>query len=138
MHAMDLVARLRECLDPFPAVRLAVLFGSSAGGEVRPGGDVDVGLLLDPYSAELRFRLDGKLYRAVRKPIDTVLLDDAPPLLRFEITRGVLILEREAGLWTQFKVRAWRDWWDWAPYARRINAAIIARLREEVRRDGAA
>lgn len=53
-----------------------------------------------------------------------IFLADAPPLLRFEISRdGALLLEREDGVWTDFKVRAMVDWWDWAPYARMFAAA---------------
>ena len=134
---MDLVDKLRECLAPIAEVRLAVLFGSAAAGTAGPGSDVDVGLLLEPYSPTLRGHVEAALYRAARKPVDTVLLDDAPPLLRFEITRGTLLLEREEGLWTRFKARAWLDWWDWAPVIRQYNREVIARLREEVRRGSA-
>lgn len=134
---MDLVDKLRARLAPIAEVRLAVLFGSAATGEAGPGSDVDVGLLLDPYSPALRGHVEAELYRVARKPVDTVLLDDAPPLLRFEITRGILLLERKEGLWTRFKARAWVDWWDWAPIARRYNREVIARLREEVRRGSA-
>ncbi len=131
---MDLIEKLRERLASIAEVRLAVLFGSAAMGKAGPRSDVDVGLLLDPYSPEVRGHVEAELYRAARKPIDTVLLDDAPPLLRFEITRGILLLEREEGYWARFKVQAWLDWWDWAPIARRYNQEAIAKLREEVRR----
>ena len=35
----------------------------------------------------------------------------------------VLLFEKEDGDWTEFKVRAMVDWWDWAPYARMFAAA---------------
>jgi uncharacterized protein len=130
----ELVEKLRERLTPIAEVRLAVLFGSAATGKTGPGSDVDVGLLLDPYSPALRGQVEAELYRAARKPVDTVLLDDAPPLLRFEITRGVLLLEREPGHWTRFKARAWVDWWDWAPLARQYNRQVVAKLRQEAHR----
>jgi hypothetical protein len=60
-------------------------------------------------------------------------VNEAPPLLRFEISRdGVLILEREEGLWAGVKAKAMMDWWDWAPYAKRIEDAAIRRLRERM------
>jgi hypothetical protein len=44
----------------------------------------------------------------------------------------VLLFERREGLWVDFKTKAMVDWWDWAPYARRIHRGVAARLRERV------
>jgi predicted nucleotidyltransferase len=130
---MELEKRLRQVAASWPEVRLAVLFGSTARAEGRPSSDVDVGLVLEPYSPAVRFRVDAQLGRAAGREVDTVLLDDAPPLLRFEVARdGVLLLEREEGLWTAFQVKAMVDWWDWAPTARKIQRAIIEDLKEQV------
>jgi len=114
---------------------MAILFGSTARGTDRPGSDVDLGILLDPYSPALRFEVEAQLGRAARRPVHVILLDEAPSLLRFEMTRdGVLLFEREAGLWSRFKAKAMIDWYDWAPIARRINAAVIGRLKDRVAR----
>ncbi|HEX4953451.1 MAG TPA: nucleotidyltransferase domain-containing protein [Thermoanaerobaculia bacterium] len=128
---MDSLERLKHQASAWPELKLAVLFGSQARGDARRGSDADLGLLLDPYSPELRFRVEAELGRAAGRPVDTVLLDDAPPLLRFEIARdGVLLAEREEGLWTDFKAKAMVDWWDWAPTHRWMAAAVVQRLRE--------
>ena len=130
---MDLAEQLGKTAAAFPEVKLAVLFGSTARGVARPKSDVDLGILLDPYSPELRFRVEAQLGRAAGRPVDVVLLDDAPPLLRFEIARdGVLLFQSEDGLWTGFKARAMVDWWDWAPTHRMIAAGVARRLREQV------
>jgi len=132
---MEFVAdRLRDLAPRLPEeVRLLVLFGSTARGKAGPRSDVDLGVLLDPYNAALRFKVDAELGRAAGREVDTVLLDDAPPLLRFEITKeGVLLLEREEGLWTHFKAKAMVDWWDWAPTFRMMSDASIRRLREKI------
>lgn len=126
--------RLRDLAPRLPEeVRLLVLFGSVARGDAGPRSDVDLGVLLDPYSAALRFKVDAVLGRAAGREVDTVLLDDAPPLLRFEIAKeGVLLFEREEGLWTRFKAKAMIDWWDWAPTFRMMSDALIRRLREKI------
>ena len=134
MPGMELEERLRQVAASWPEIRLAVLFGSMARGEGRPSSDVDIGLILEPYSAEVRFRVDAQLGRAAGREVDTVLLDKASPLLRFEATRdGVLLFEREEGLWIAFQAKAMVDWWDWAPTARKIQRAIIEDLREQVK-----
>jgi hypothetical protein len=138
MKAMDLVEKLRGQMRNRPELQMAILFGSTARGTDRPGSDVDLGILLDPYSPALRFEVEAQLGRAARRPVHVILLDEAPPLLRFEMTRdGVLLFEREAGLWSRFKAKAMIDWYDWAPIARRINAAMIRRLKDRVALDEA-
>jgi uncharacterized protein len=131
---MDLVDRLQSKIVALPALRLAVLFGSTARGEARPRSDVDLGVLLDPDTRDLRIHVEAELGRAAEREVDVIFLRDAPPLLRFEISReGVLLFEKEDGLWTDFKVRAMVDWWDWAPYSRMFTAAAVRRLREKVK-----
>ena len=130
---MDLNQRLRQVAAFFPEVKLAVLFGSTARGQDRPKSDVDLGILLAPYSPELRFRVEADLGRAAGRAVDVILLDDAPPLLRFEIAKeGVLLFQREDHLWTGFKAKAMVDWWDWAPTHRMIAAGVARRLRKQV------
>jgi uncharacterized protein len=131
--AMEMLERLKHQAAAWPELKLAVLFGSTARGQARPKSDVDLGILLDPYSPELRFRVEAELGRAAGRPVDVILLDDAPPLLRFEIAReGVLLFQREDHLWTDFKARAMVDWWDWAPTHRMIAAGVVRRLRERI------
>jgi uncharacterized protein len=132
-----MIVKMRERLERQarvrPELKLAVLFGSRARGDARSGSDADLGILLDPYSAALRFQVEAELGRAAGVPVDIILLDGAPPLLRFEIAReGVLLFQREDHLWTNFKAKAMVDWWDWAPIHRMIAAGVIRRLRERV------
>jgi predicted nucleotidyltransferase len=130
---MELEDRLLCTATSFPEVKLTVLFGSTARGQARPRSDVDLGILLDPYSPELRFRVEAELGRAAGRSVDVILLDAAPPLLRFEIAReGILLSQSEPHLWTDFKARAMIDWWDWAPTHRMIAAGVARRLREQV------
>jgi predicted nucleotidyltransferase len=128
---MSIVEDLERQLRTMPDVLLAVLYGSMARGEEGAGSDADVGLLLRDQDLAARYAAEASLGRAARTQLDVVYLDEAPPLLRFEIARdGVLLLERSPHLWQDFKARAMLDWWDWAPTARRIYAAACQRLRE--------
>jgi predicted nucleotidyltransferase len=129
---MELLERLREALQAFPAVRLAAAFGSVARGSEHARSDIDLALLLDPDTPDLREKVEADLGRAAGRELDLVFLDSAPPLLRFEIASdGVLLLARDPNDWADFRARAMIDWWDWAPTARRINEAAIRRLREK-------
>ena len=122
-----------ETLKALPAVQLAVAFGSFARREHHSRSDLDLGLLLEPDTLEERREVEIEVGRAARRRVDCVYLDEAPPLLRFEICRdGEVLLERRPRLWTDFKARAMVDWGDWGPTARKMHAVYIQRLKEQV------
>jgi predicted nucleotidyltransferase len=131
-----LLERLGKQLEAFPAVRLAAVFGSEARGTAHARSDVDLALRLDPDSAALRQEIEVTLARALDRPVEVISMDAASPLLRFEITRdGVLLKESRPYEWADFKVQAMRDWYEWKPYADRLFAAALERLRARVRKD---
>lgn len=124
---------LREALERFPEIRLAVLFGSVARGTETARSDLDLGVLLEAGSPVDRlWDIDLAAGSALGRVVDLIDLRRAPPLLRFEITRdGWPVVEREPEEWVRFKVRAMLDWWDWAPTAREIQRISAQRRRQE-------
>lgn len=119
---------IRHALETDESVVLAVLFGSGARGELRPTSDLDVGVLGTPVNQLAALHVN--LERATGHTVDLIALDTAPPLLRFEIARdGIVLVERTPHLWSDFKMHAMIDWWDWAPTARLFQQAAVARLR---------
>jgi predicted nucleotidyltransferase len=126
---------LQRVLDATPGVRLAVIFGSRGRNRGRAPRDLDVGVWLDDPAGDRLPALRVALERAAGRPVDLVPLDEAPPLLRFEIARGGRVLvEREPHAWAEFRAHAMIAWWDWALTARTMHAAMVARLEEEARR----
>ncbi len=127
------LAPVIKILESLPTVRLAVTFGSTARGEAHPRSDLDLGLLLTPNTLAARQEVEVAAGRAARCRVDIIYLDEAPPLLRFEIARdGDVLVEKQPRLWTDFKSKAMIDWWDWGPTARKMHAVYIQRLREQV------
>ena len=128
-----LAAKLEEVARRFPEVDLLVMFGSTARGAGRGGSDVDLGLLSPLATPTTRQELEVAFARAVRRRVDLVDLQEASPLLRFEIARdGVLIWEGRPHAWQGFKARAMVDWWDWKPMAERLQRAAAGRLARQV------
>jgi len=131
MVAVTAVERLTRALAEMPTVRLAVLFGSAAKGTRGSDSDIDIGVSIS-RDAERSSAVQVALERAAGRPVDLVWLDGAPPLLRFEISRsGVVLVERDAHGWAEFRAHAMIDWWDWAPTARITHQATMTRLRQE-------
>jgi len=132
MTSMSALDRITRLLDETPMVRLAVVFGSAARRTENPGSDIDLGVSWVNGSGQSASDLVVALERAAGRRVDLVTLDDAPPLLRFEIARdGIVLVEREPHAWADFRARAMIDWWDWAPTARMMHSVMAERVRQE-------
>jgi predicted nucleotidyltransferase len=127
---LQVIERLRQVR--VDGIELLVLFGSRASGRARPSSDLDVAVRVRNATSERKRRIEIELLRATGDRTDVIFLDEAPPQLRFEIARsGIPVIESEEGGWARERARAMIDWWDWAPIARRLHAAAVARLRRE-------
>jgi predicted nucleotidyltransferase len=110
---------LRRILVEDPRIAYALVFGSSARGAAHPHSDVDVGVGL-AAGAQLTAlelgELASRLEDAAGKPVDLVLLDDAPPGLAYRVFRdGRPIVERDSRAMVERKARAILEYLDFQP-----------------------
>ena len=122
-HWQQTAAELAAC----EKVEAAWVFGSAGDGLVRPGGDIDVGVLWQERPSlddliHLRMALQQTLDY---DDIDLVTLNDASTILRFEAVSGRSLFYRDAGRRAVFVSltareyedemvmvqRVWRDYW---------------------------
>ncbi len=91
----DPLAGLLRYLPTRPEVKLVYLFGSTARGEDQKGSDTDLAVLLakgldplmkDQILAEIGARVAGRA--------DLVSLDEAPPLLKYEVVSDGRIIHQ--------------------------------------------
>lgn len=97
---------IRAVLDGTPGVVSAYLFGSVAEGRTHRQSDIDVAVLLDRSAYprtrdrfDARLRLIGRLQAELRREVDLVILNDAPPQLGRHIIsagRPLFVSDREA------------------------------------------
>lgn len=123
---MALRQELAGCEDNLVA---AYLFGSVARGEERPGSDVDVAVLLGPDASVsldgLPFALEDRLTRALGRPVQVVVLNQAPPDLIHRVLRdGELLLDRDPSRRIAFEVRARNLYFDILPHLRRYRRPV--------------
>lgn len=102
-------------------------FGSTARGTARPDSDVDVAVLFDkappPRLAGPRFTLAGDLERALGRPVDLIVLNDAPVDVRIRVLRdGQLLLDRDPSARIAFEVRTRNEAFDLEPILTRYRA----------------
>lgn len=102
----ELLSRLTRVLRTEKNVRLAVLFGSTARGEDRPGSDVDLLVALGDYGRGLPLaRIGLKLEELLERPVQLVALRDAeasPALLADALRDGRVLIDRD-GIWPRLK-----------------------------------
>ena len=101
------------------------LFGSARHGDVRVGGDVDIGVLFDVKPgldalAECRARLQKALGF---DDIDLVPLNDASPILRFEALCGTRIYCADEDRCAEFASLTAREYEDEMAMSHRWTAA---------------
>jgi predicted nucleotidyltransferase len=97
----ELLARLRATLRTEPAVRLMVLFGSTAVGDDDHHSDVDLLVVHRNPAPRVLAGLKMRLRRALERPVDVVSLEQAetmPTLLADILREGRVLVDRD-GLW---------------------------------------
>ena len=86
--------KLGEYLRRDPRVVGATVFGSARDGRVRPGSDLDIGVLFDePLSAEDFLQFYSALCDQVPgvDKVDLIRLNQADPILAFEAISGTFL-----------------------------------------------
>lgn len=104
-------------------IAAAYLFGSVARGTARPDSDVDVAVLLeeDPPGtlAGLHLDLEGDLEKHLGRPVQLVVLNQAPSDLGVRVIRdGVVLVDRDRSKRLRYEVQIRKEFWDLEPYLR--------------------
>jgi len=120
-HTIDLL--LRETLEQFPQVSLAVLFGSAALGSQQPNSDLDIAVAANrPLTANERTAIISALAERTGRPIDLVDLNGvSEPLLGQVLRHGRRILGSDT-LYGELISRHLFEQADFMPYRSRILA----------------
>ncbi|MEJ5199650.1 MAG: nucleotidyltransferase domain-containing protein [Anaerolineae bacterium] len=124
----------------------AYLFGSLAEGRATPRSDIDIAVLLnripDDELGDLgrRLRLMEEFRRFADREVDVVILNTAPPLLRYQVLRhGRRLFERDRRARVEFEVRTGQEYEDLKPIRDFFTRALMTELSErglgERRRD---
>jgi predicted nucleotidyltransferase len=108
-------------------LNLVVLFGSTARGQRRPASDLDIAIHFagprqQPPTLPEEARVEGAFFDLLgpRCDLDMVVLNDASPLLRWNVARhGIPLFAVSPTIWTLFQIRAHRDYEDSARFRER-------------------
>jgi predicted nucleotidyltransferase len=112
------------------------LFGSVAGGKVRPSSDVDIGIIVDEMKQDVLNRVISgtivDLARILRKDIHPVIMNSASDeLLKQIFSKGGCILVNDAGKLARHRMVMFARIADFAYYRRQMQTGFIRRFMEE-------
>ena len=121
---------LHAVLDADSRVAYGLVFGSSVKGTAHPGSDVDVAIgvrgtcRLDLIElGELRSKLEA----AAGRPVDLILLEEAPPGLAYRVFRdGRMILARDERALNARRARAILEYLDFRPLEELCTRGVLA------------
>ena len=118
----EIQPRLKEFFANRPEALFAYLYGSYAKGTANKLSDVDVAVFLDEnlVSKEKRFNARLEFIGEVMSVLHTdeaevIVLNDAPPLLRFEVIRhGILLDSKDENKRVSFQVKTFNEYNDYS------------------------
>lgn len=131
---MDAINKCRDILKKYDKIVFAYLFGSYTKGNIRKNSDVDVAIYLsdtmDTYEY-LGIKMD--LSDELKREVDLVILNDATPLLKYEIYRNnILLFTNDKAMESKFKVKTLFEYDDMKRYLDLSYNKTIERLKIEV------
>lgn len=105
---------LQPIWETTPDVIAAWAFGSARDGQMRDGGDVDIGLLMArPPSLDEQLDLLGRLQDTLGlDEVDLVILNEAHVILRFEAVSGRRLFTRDLPALAEFVSLTAREYED--------------------------
>lgn len=125
---------IREALQKFfrqqKEVVFCYLFGSHATGHAIAKSDVDVAVYLDPLQKqdqfEKRLELIAELSKFLKKEVDVIVLNTAPPFLKHVVLKeGVLLFDRDTSSRIDFELKAANEYFDYKPTLELYNQRLL-------------
>ena len=113
---------IKSVLNKFPALKIAIVFGSISRDQQTPQSDLDIAVAAEkPLSTEYKERLISALADAVGRPIDLIdLLRYEEPILSKVLTTGKVIYKTDSALYGELIKRMLFDQADFMPLRNRI------------------
>jgi predicted nucleotidyltransferase len=112
------------------AILFCYLFGSTTSGKTIPTSDIDLAVYLNKKECkdffDKRLELIAKFSKNLKKETDVVILNTAPPFLRYVVLKeGKLIFERDEGQRIDFELKSLNEYFDFKPVLDMYNNHLL-------------
>ena len=135
---MDYISKCKNILKRHENIIFAYIFGSYVQEKLRKDSDIDIAIYLDKkIDAKIYLKLKMDLMEACNREIDLIILNDATPLLKYEIYKShILLFTNDKQLESNFKVKTLFEYNDIKRYLDLSYDKTIDRLKKEVESNG--
>ena len=109
------IDNIHVLLADLPEVEFAYLFGSRVSGQSGALSDIDIAVYVDVQEGRLLYRL--KLLERLQRlmgflPVDLVVLNDAPPVLKYEVIKYGRVLKENKDARVMFETMTLSEYLD--------------------------
>ena len=129
------IERIGAYFARIPQIKFAYVFGSIARGDHGPASDIDVAVFLDRRISSFAFRLrmiETMMRELGTDRFDLVILNDAPPVLKYEVVRQGRVIKENKKRRVEFEAKSLGEYLDTA-YLRETQQAY---LKEQLKQGG--
>ena len=121
---MNAPAELLDVLETYPALRLCLVFRSTASGKATPQSDLDLAVAADrPLTAEEQLDIMEAVSAATSRAVDLIdLTTQSGPILKQALSKGTILRNADKLLYARLITRMLFEEADMMPYYRRILA----------------
>lgn len=135
---MDIAKKCRDTLIKYETIIFAYIFGSFVQNKLKAGSDIDIAIYLEEdLGADIYIEIKNTLSDDIKREVDLVILNEAPPLLKYEIYKNNLLLfTRNKTIESNQKVKTLFQYNDMKRYLDLSYNKTIERLKEEVKING--
>ncbi|MDR7871149.1 MAG: nucleotidyltransferase domain-containing protein [Tissierellaceae bacterium] len=135
---MDIIRKCMNTLIEYEDIIFAYIFGSYAQGKMRLNSDIDIAIYLSQkIDVDKYIDIKMQLTEVCKTEVDLIILNDATPLLKYEIYKNnILLFTRDKDTETRYKVKTLFEFNDMKRYLNLTYDSTIERLRKEVESNG--
>lgn len=136
MTTEDRAEKIAGLFARTPRIKFAYLFGSCARGDQGPASDIDIAVFLDRRLSVFAYRLrliDVLTRELGTERFDLIILNDAPPVLKYEVVRQGRVIKEDHERRVAFEAKVLAEYLDTA----HLRQTQEAYLKEQLRQGGA-
>lgn len=135
---MDILKECKSILIKYEEIIFAYIFGSYANDKYRETSDVDIAIYLKKdLNPNEYLNIKADLRESLKKEVDLLILNNARPLLKYEIYKNhILLFSRDKSMEGRYKVKTLYEYNDIKRYLNLSYEKTIERLKDEVKRYG--
>jgi len=120
---------VHEALSGVEDIIVAYVFGSTAKGKEHAFSDIDIAILLKEPSINKTMRIHSLLTELLGDNVDTLLLNLAPPILRYQVVKnGLRVLSKDEDARVSFEASALSEGLDEGFLITKVKEATARRI----------